>query len=195
MLALKVFKTMRIHVEVKGPLVSRMEGTRLLSELCNCGFPHSSGSYARGFTFSILHVQDIYSWRQGISWSERRHFEVFVVSAHLQARCAPRAEEKRKNGGPPRPSPTTSCDNEQHSFSLCRPEKKKLFLLWNSSHLWHKSVRNGGVSAAEFFPRLLNNDVLGRNAYIAPGILRCLAAPLLIIFRRIWPRFWWEAFC
>lgn len=73
--------------------------------------------------------------------------------------------------------------------------KKKLFLLWNSSHLWHKSVRNGGVSAAEFFPRLLNNDVLGWNAYIASGILRCLAAPLLIIFRRIWPRFWWEAFC
>lgn len=96
MLALKVFKTMRIHIDVKGPFVSQMEGTRLLSELCNCGFPHSSGSYARGFTFSILRVQDIYSWRQGISWSKRRHFEVFVVSAHLQARCAQCTEEKKQ---------------------------------------------------------------------------------------------------
>lgn len=89
---------MRIHIDVKDQLVSQMEGTCLLSELCNCGFPHSLGSYVRGFTFSILRVQDIYSWRQGISWSESRHFEVFVVSEHLQARCAPRAERKKKNG-------------------------------------------------------------------------------------------------
>lgn len=76
--------------------------------------------------------------------------------------------------------------------SLFVDQKK---VLWNSSHLWHKSERNCGVSAAEFFPYFLNNDVLGWNAYKALGKLRCLAAPLLIIFRRTWPRFWWEAFC
>lgn len=152
-----------------------------MSELCNFGFPHSLGSYARGFTFSIQRVQDIYSWRQGISWSERRHFEVFVVSAHLQARCAPHAEEK--NGGlrgllPPHHVTMNNIP------SLFVDQKR---VLWNSSHLWHKSERNGGVCAAEFLPRFLNNDVLSRNAYKAPGKLRCLAAPLLIIFRRTWP--------
>lgn len=42
-------------------------------------------------------------------------------------------------------------------------------VLRNSSHLWHKSVRDGGVGAAEFFPRLLNNDLLGWSAYKALG--------------------------
>lgn len=100
--------------------------------------------------------------------------------------------EKKKNGASEAFSHHIMWQWTTFLLSLSTRKKK---VLWNSSHLQHKFVRNGGVSTAEFFPHLLNNDVLGWNAYKAPGNLRCLAAPLLIIFRRIWPRFWWEAFC
>lgn len=74
-------------------------------------------SHLKGFIFSTMRVQDIYSWRQNISWSEGRHFEVFVVSPHLRARCAP-GREGVSGGVEYCLSSPTSCDNEQHSLTL-----------------------------------------------------------------------------
>lgn len=160
---------MRIHADVKGPLVSRMEGTRLLSELRNCGFPHSSREAMREDSHFPSCVSRTFTVGVRISVGRRRGTLKCLWYRHIcrQDVRRVRRREKKKNGGPPRPSPTTSCDNEQHSFSLCRPgerkekKKQKRCEALPISDINLRPATDGGVGAAEFLLRPLNNDVLG----------------------------------
>lgn len=186
MLALKVFKTMRIHTHLKGPLVLHMVGTRLLSELCNCGFPHSSQKLCE--RIHIFHSAcpghlQLASGYQLVG--EEALWSVCGIGTSAGKMCAACGGEKKKRRG------ASEAFSHHHIMwqwttflrSLSTRKKKKRC---ETLPIFHRNLRATAASVPQNFfpPCLLNNDVLGWNAYKAPGEPSMLSRTIVDYFQK-----------